>query len=152
MDRSLGDGGMPLLGDLGLRFEHYGEGWVDAVWEPTPTACNPAGAVHGGVFAVIHDAAMNFAANSAMESGDRAVTLSVGYSVLRAAAAGDRLTVRGEAVRLTHRVGFVEVAITDAAGAAVSTASGTLALRRRDGGGGPPDRGPGRTTTAGDEG
>jgi hypothetical protein len=26
MDRSLGDGGMPLLGQLGVEFERYGEG------------------------------------------------------------------------------------------------------------------------------
>ena len=34
MDRSLGDGGMALLGQLGVSFERYGEGWVEATWVP----------------------------------------------------------------------------------------------------------------------
>ncbi len=80
MDRSLGDGGMPLLGGLGLSFERYGDGWVEATWVPTALACNPAGAVHGGVYGVVHDAAMNFAANSALAPGDRTATLTITYS------------------------------------------------------------------------
>lgn len=132
MDRSLGDGGMPLLGLLGLSFERYGEGWVEATWVPTDLACNPAGTVHGGVYGVVHDAAMNFAANSAMESGDRAATLTVSYSTLRPAAAGDRLSVRGEVVRLTRRVAFLEVTVGNGDGEPISRATGTFALRRRE--------------------
>ena len=78
MDRSLGDGGMPLLAQLGLRFDAYGDGWSAAAWAPTELACNPAGVVQGGVYGVIHDAAMNFAVNSALERGDRASTLEIG--------------------------------------------------------------------------
>lgn len=132
MDRSLGDGGMPLLGLLGLGFERYGEGWVEATWVPTDLACNPAGTVHGGVYGVVHDAAMNFAANSAMESGDRAATLTVSYSTLRPAAAGDRLAVRGEVVRLARRVAFLEVTVGNGDGEPISKATGTFALRRRE--------------------
>ncbi len=66
MDKSLGDGGMPLLEQLGLSFERYGEGWAEATWTPTDLACNPLGPVHGGVYGVVHDAAMNFATNSAL--------------------------------------------------------------------------------------
>lgn len=132
MDRSLGDGGMPLLGLLGLSFERYGEGWVEATWVPTDLACNPAGTVHGGVYGVVHDAAMNFAANSAMESGDRAATLTVSYSTLRPAAAGDRLAVRSEVVRLARRVAFLEVTVGNGDGEPISKATGTFALRRRE--------------------
>ena len=39
MDRSLGDGGMPLLAQLGVDFQRYGEGWVEAAWTPTESAC-----------------------------------------------------------------------------------------------------------------
>ena len=35
MDKALGDGGMPLLGQLGVDFRRYGEGWVEAAWTPT---------------------------------------------------------------------------------------------------------------------
>lgn len=131
MDKSLGDGGMPLLGHLGLAFETYGEGWVDGTWTPTELACNPLGGVHGGVYGVIHDAAMNFATNSALESGDRAVTLDVAYQTMRPGAAGDALAVRGEVVRLAKQVAYVESAVRDRDGELVSRATATFLVRRR---------------------
>jgi uncharacterized protein (TIGR00369 family) len=133
MQRSLGDGGMPLLADLGLRFDSYGEGWVEAAWTPTQLACNPLGGVHGGVFGVVHDAAMNFAVNSALESGDRAATLDVAYQTIRPAAAGDALVVRGEVVRVAKQVAYATAAVRNADGAEVSRATATFLLRRRDG-------------------
>jgi uncharacterized protein (TIGR00369 family) len=133
LDRSLGDGGMPLLAELGLSFERYGEGWAEATWTPTPVACNPLGPVHGGVYAVAHDAAMNFATNSALESGDRAATLDIAYQTRRAAAAGDTLQVRGEVVQLTGSVAYVESVISNPeSGEVVSRAMATFALRRAD--------------------
>ena len=132
MDRSLGDGGMALLGQLGIAFDSYGEGWATATWTPTALACNPAGTVHGGVYGVVHDAAMNFATNAALESGDRAATLELKYSTMRAAKAGDVLTVRGEVVRLARQVAYLETAIRDAAGESISTGTGTFFVRRKE--------------------
>ena len=132
MDKALGDGGMPLLGQLGVEFLRYGEGWVEASWTPTAAACNPAGGVHGGVYAVVHDAAMNFATNSALERGERGATISITYSTMRSAKAGDRLSVRGDVVRLARQIAYLETAITNADGEIVSTASGTFILRRKD--------------------
>jgi uncharacterized protein (TIGR00369 family) len=133
LDKSLGDGGMPLLGQLGLSFEQYGEGWVEGVWAPTELACNPLGPVHGGVYAVVHDAAMNFASNSALESGDRVATLDVSYQTRRGAAAGDRLRVRGEVAQLARTVAYVESTIsTEADGTVVSRAIATFAVRRAE--------------------
>ena len=132
MDRSLGDGGMALLGQLGVSFDGYGDGWATATWTPTDLACNPAGAVHGGVYGVVHDAAMNFATNAALESGDRAATLELKYSTMRAARAGDALTVRGDVVRLARQVAYLETAIRDADGQLVSTGTGTFFVRRKE--------------------
>jgi len=132
MDRSLGDGGMALLGQLGVNFERYGEGWVEATWVPTESACNPLGPVHGGVYGVVHDAAMNFATNSALEKGDRCATISITYSTMRAANGGDELAVRGEVVRLARQVAYLETKVTNDAGELVSTATGTFILRRKD--------------------
>ena len=130
MDRSLGDGGMALLGSLGVAFERYGAGWGEATWTPTALACNPAGIVQGGVYAVVHDAAMNFAANSALESGDRVTTLDLQYQMLAGAAAGDALAVRGEVVRLSRTVAFTESTIRAADGTPVSRATATFLVRR----------------------
>lgn len=132
MDKALGDGGMPLLGQLGVDFQQYGEGWVEASWIPTESACNPVGGVHGGVYAVIHDAAMNFATNSALERGESGATISITYSTMRGAKAGDQLAVRGEVVRLARQIAYLQTTVVDADGDLVSSASGTFILRRRD--------------------
>jgi uncharacterized protein (TIGR00369 family) len=132
MDNALGDGGMPLLGQLGVSFDGYGEGWATASWTPTELASNPLGAVHGGVYGVIHDAAMNFATNSALESGDRAATLDIKYETMRAAEVGNALTVRGEVVRLARQVAYVESWVRDAQGELVSRGTGTFFLRRKE--------------------
>lgn len=123
---------MPLLGQLGLSFESYGEGWAQATWTPTEVACNPRGTVHGGVYGVVHDAAMNFATNSALDSGDRAATLEITYATMRSASAGDTLSVRGDVVRITRQVAFVESTVRDAAGELVTRATATFMVRRKE--------------------
>jgi len=133
LDRSLGDGGMPLLAELGLSFDGYGEGWSSAAWLPTDLACNPAGIVQGGVYGAVHDAAMNFAVNSALERGDRAATLDVQYQTRRAAKAGDRLRVLGEVTQLTRQIAYVESVVRGDDDRVVSQASATFLLRRREG-------------------
>lgn len=131
MDKSLGDGGMPLLALLGVSFDGYGDGWVTAAWVPTSLACNPFGGLHGGVFGVIHDAAMNFATNSSLESGDRAVTLDVAYQTIRPATSNDVLTIRGTVVRLAKQVAYATSTVRDGAGDIVSSATATFLLRRK---------------------
>jgi uncharacterized protein (TIGR00369 family) len=131
MAKALGDGGMPLLAQLGLSFDDYGEGWAAASWTPTELACNPLGQVHGGVYGVIHDAAMNFATNSALESGDRSSTLDISYQTIRAAEAEQALTVRGEVVRLARQIAYVESTVRDDADELVSRATATFFVRRK---------------------
>jgi uncharacterized protein (TIGR00369 family) len=123
---------MPLLAQLGINFDDYGEGWATAAWTPTELACNPLGTVHGGVYGVIHDAAMNFATNSALEKGDRAATLDLTYQTMRAAEAGQALTVRGEVVRVTKQIAYVEASVSDDAGTVISKATATFLVRRRE--------------------
>ena len=132
LDEALGDGGMPLLAQLGLSFRHYGEGWAEASWTPTALACNPLGTVHGGVYGVVHDALMNFAASSALERGDRAATLDLSYQTMRAAEAGAPLAVRGEVVRLSKSVAYLESTVRGADAALVSRGTATFFVRRHD--------------------
>jgi uncharacterized protein (TIGR00369 family) len=131
LDNALGDGGMPLLGQLGIHFERYGEGWAEAAWIPTTLACNPLGTVHGGVYGVAHDAAMNFATSAALESGDRTSTLDIKYETMRAAKAGDELRLRGEVVRLARQVAYVEAWVREADGTLISRATATFFVRRK---------------------
>lgn len=131
MERWLGDGGMPLITRLGAALTAYGEGWVDGTWDPTPDCSNPLGTVQAGVQAVLLDAAMNFALLTALERGDRVATLELKVSNLRAAPAGDPLTVRGEVIRVGRRVGFVQGWLRTADGADVAHATGTWIVTRR---------------------
>ena len=132
MDKSLGHGGMPLLDQLGVSFTGYGEGWAEATWVPTELACNPFGTVHGGVYGVMHDAAMNFAANSALSSGERVATLEIKVSTIRAAQAGDTLATRADVIRLARTIAYLESRVSDAEGEVVSTATGTFFVRRKE--------------------
>ena len=99
MDRWLGDGGMPLLGDVGASLDRYGVdgedlGWVTGAFAPTELACNPHGTVQAGVHAVVLDAAMNFAINAALAGRDRTRgTLELKCETMRAAR--PRLGLRG---------------------------------------------------------
>lgn len=133
MEKWLGDGGMPIIADLGGNFARYGEGWAEATWEPTALCCNPAGTVQAGIQAVLLDAAMNFALLTALERGDRLATLEMKASNLRAARAGQALTVRGEVVRLGRRIGFAQAWLRDGGdGTDVAHATGTFTVARRE--------------------
>ena len=142
MDRWLGDGGMAVLGALACAFRSYGptdEGaYAEATWEPTPLACNPHGIVQAGVHAVVHDAAMNFAINAALDGRDRTrATLEMKTETMRVARAGELLAVRGQVTRLARQVAYAEAAVRDADGKLVSRSTGTFLLHREEPASGP---------------
>jgi acyl-coenzyme A thioesterase PaaI-like protein len=136
MDRWLGDGGMPLLGDVGASLDRYGVdgedlGWVTGAFAPTELACNPHGTVQAGVHAVVLDAAMNFAINAALAGRDRTRgTLELKCETMRAAALGSDYAVRGDVTRMARQVAFAEATLRDGAGSLVSRATGTFLLSR----------------------
>ncbi len=136
MDRWLGDGGMPLLGALGISIDTYGVdgedlGWVEGAFTPPPLSCNPHGAVQAGVHSVVFDAAMNFAVNAALPSGDRTrATLELKTETMRPAVSGERYALRGEVTRLARQVAFAEAILRDGEGRVVSRATGTFLLDR----------------------
>ena len=134
MDRWLGDGGMPIITQLGGSFDGYGadgDGWVSGAWTPSDLACNPHGIVQAGVHGVLLDAAMNFAINAGLAGRDRTrATLEMKTEIVRVANAGDRLQLRGEVVRQAKQVAYAEATIRDGEGALVSRSTGTFLLHR----------------------
>src|SRR5437899_2671938 len=136
MDRWLGDGGMRVIDAVGGSFDAYGcgedgRGWVTAAWTPTAIACNPHGIVQAGVYAVLLDAAMNFAINAELDGRDRTrATLELKTETMRPAPAGDALRVEGHVARAARQVAWAEAAVRDAAGDLVSRATGTFLLYR----------------------
>jgi uncharacterized protein (TIGR00369 family) len=139
MSRWLGDGGMPILGAIGVSFDDYGvedvehAGWATAVWEPSAIACNPHGTVQAGVHGVVLDAAMNFAVNAGLSRRDRTkATIELKTETMRPASVGDKLAVRGAVVREARQIAFAEARIENAEGLLVSRATGTFLLHRAD--------------------
>ncbi len=130
MTKFLGDGGMPLLGRLGMQFTSFTEGTVEASWVPTALACNPNGPVQGGVYGVVLDGAMNFATLSRLERGERCTTLEMKMSFLRSAKVNDQLTVKSNIVKIGGKIAFLRAVITNAEGKSVVEASGTQMLLR----------------------
>ena len=138
MDRWLGNGGMVLLDELGAALDAYGVdgedlGWVSGTFTPRALACNPHGSVQAGVHAVLLDAAMNFAINSALTGRDRTRgTVEIATELLRPALLGQRYDLRGEVVRLTRQVAYGEATVCADGGELVSRASGTFLVHREE--------------------
>ena len=127
---------MALLREIGFSLDAYGVdgedlGWAEGDLEPTALALNPAGGVQAGVHTTVLDAAMNFAINAALASGERAdATLEISTELVRGARGGVRYRVRGEVVRLSRRVAFAEGVVRDERGEVFSRATATFRLRR----------------------
>ncbi len=138
MDRWLGDGGMALLGLVGVSLGDYGVdgedlGWVTGSWTPTKLACNPHGTAQAGVHALVLDACMNFAINAALAGRDRTRgTLEMKTETMRPASSGQPYSLRGEVVRMARQVAYAEAASRDDEGRIVSRATGTFMLHRQE--------------------
>jgi uncharacterized protein (TIGR00369 family) len=136
MDRWLGDGGMPLIAQVGGTLDGYGVdgedlGWVQGSFDPDTLACNPHGVVQAGVHCLLLDACMNFAINAALEGRDRTqATLELKTETMRPARAGERYQLRGEVVRMARQVAYAEGTVRDGAGELVSRATATFLLYR----------------------
>jgi len=138
MDRWLGNGGMELIGTVGGSLDDYGVdgedlGWVSGTFAPTTAACNPHGIVQAGVHALLLDAAMNFAINSALPGKSRTRgTLEMKIETMRPALDGGSYKLRGDVVRMARQVAYAEASVTDADGQLVSRSTGTFLLHRPD--------------------
>lgn len=138
MDRWLGNGGMEIIELIGANFQLYGveeddAGWVEGTWNPAPIACNPHGTVQAGVHSVLLDAAMNFAANAALEGHDRTkATLEMKTELLRPATSGKIYHFRGDVIRMAKQVAFTQAVVVDDSERPVSRSTGTFLLHRDD--------------------
>lgn len=136
MDRWLGDGGMPIIAQVGAAFTDYGVdgedlGWATGTWSPTALACNPHGTAQAGIHALVLDAAMNFAINAALAGRDRTRgTLEMKTETMRPAVLDGRYRLRGEVVRMARQVAYAEATVRDEDDRIISRATGTFMLHR----------------------
>lgn len=131
LDRFLGDGGMPLLAELGVSFTGYAPNESTATWTVRATCLNPAGIVQAGVHAVVLDAAMYFALVASLESGEYGSTLEMSTQTLEPARGEDQLTVQGQVTRVARTVAFCWAEVRRGE-QRISTAHATFAVRRRE--------------------
>jgi len=140
MDRWLGDGGMPILTEVGASLESYGVdgedlGWVEGSFRPTSLALNTGGIVQAGVHSLLLDACMNFSINAALPRGDRArATLELKTETMRPVSPGPTYRLRGEVVRMARQVAYAEATVRSAEGELFTRATGTFLLQRAEGG------------------
>src|SRR3984885_10015325 len=136
MDRWLGDGGMPIIGEVGGSLESYGVdgedlGWVEGSFDPTPRACNLNGGVQAGVHSLLLDACINFAINAGLPRGDRSrATLELKTETMRPVTQGAVYRLRGQVVRMARQVAYGEATVRGADGELFTRATGTFLLHR----------------------
>lgn len=98
--------------DGGMRIEELGDGWARGALQLAPRHANPMGIVHGGVYFTMMD---QVAGTAACTGGGLCRTVNCEVRFL-AAAQGDRLTSRAEAVRMGHSIAVIRAWVEDAAG------------------------------------
>jgi acyl-CoA thioesterase len=107
---------------MGLKVDEVGEGYCRLHYTVKEEMLNGFGIVHGGAVFSAADSAFAFACNS---HGQLTVALDVSITFLRAAKAGDILTVEAKELHCGNKTGLYEVRTTNAEGELVALFKGT---------------------------
>ena len=132
MTPHLGDGGMVLIGQLGVNFTAAGLGRSAGTWHPTDLACNSRGGVQGGIFSVVLDATMSLALHSLLPPGEAAVSIDLRASQPLPAGPDAELRLSGEVIRLGGTVIFASASVTRLDGETVAFGTGTFIRRPKN--------------------
>lgn len=114
----------PFYKLIGVYVVEAAEGASLVRLDATPETANIRGEVHGGALATMLDAALVNAARSVLAEGVGAATVNLSINYL--APGRGALTARGRVVRAGRSLVSAEASITDADGAVVAQAIGTL--------------------------
>jgi uncharacterized protein (TIGR00369 family) len=114
----------PFYKLIGLFVMEAADGASLVRLDPTEDTANSRGEVHGGALATMLDAAVVNAARSVLPEGSGAATVNLSVNYL--APGLGTLTARGRVVRAGRSLVSAEATITDASGAVVAQAIGTL--------------------------
>ena len=118
----------PMAALIGAELVSVGEG--EAVFRCTPdeSTYNPLGIVHGGLLCTLLDTAAGSAVHSLLPTGTGFSTIEIKVSFLTPLQVGDRIEVRGSALRIGGRVAFAEAHARDQRSQLVGHATTTLAI------------------------
>lgn len=112
--------------DGGMRIEELGDGWARGALQLAPRHANPMGIVHGGVYFTMMD---QVAGTAACTGGGLCRTVNCEVRFL-AAAQGDRLTSRAEAVRMGRSIAVIRAWVEDAAGTVCADGMYTFRMKQ----------------------
>jgi uncharacterized protein (TIGR00369 family) len=103
-------------------------GTIEVAFTATEQFLNLAGAIQGGILAVMLDATLSPALIATLDPGQRAPTTDLQLQFVRPARPG-RLTGRGRVVRRGKDIGFMAGELLDDSGQIVATATATALIR-----------------------
>jgi len=128
--RALRDGRLPpppIASLLRMSVQAIEEGMVEFGCAVDESVYNPIGVVHGGLVCTLLDTVVGCAVHTTLPQGVGYTSIELKVNYLRAVrATSGPLRAVGRVVKPGSRVAFAEGEVTDAAGRAVATASGSL--------------------------
>lgn len=98
----------PFYKLLGLKLQKLGPGIAELSATATMEHTNPLGAIHGGLYMSLVDAAMG---NAIRSLGIKSVTVDCSTGFIAAAAIGEELTASGEVLRAGQSLIFARAEI-----------------------------------------
>ncbi len=107
---------------MGIEVDEFREGYCKLHYTITEDMLNGFGIVHGGIIFSGSDSAFAFACNS---HGILSVALDVHITFIRAAKAGDLMTVTAKEIHTGNKTSFYDVTTTNDKGEIVSVFNGT---------------------------
>lgn len=117
--------GAPIASLMDFTLTEVSEGRTRFEGTPDESACNPMGAVHGGLMCTLLDSAVGCAVQTTLPAGVGYTSVEIKVNYLRPVFAGTPLAAKGWVIKPGRRVAFAEGEIRDASGKVVATASST---------------------------
>jgi uncharacterized protein (TIGR00369 family) len=121
----------PFHSWAGVEVAEAQPGSVTVVMTVTEQHVNLQGLVHGGMLAILADAACGLSIRSAMEPGRLHITSDLDIHFLSPARLG-RLYGRGRAIKVGRSLAFAEASIEDPEGKLLARAQSRFSVRGRE--------------------
>ena len=123
-------GRSPVHEVFGLSLRVLGAGVVAVDYGGDPAAGNIHGTVSGGAIAQLVDSGVVQACRTLLAADDRAVTVALAVSFVRAARVGTPLSAVGRVVDVGGTLGTARVEVASGSGEVVAIGQGTVRIRR----------------------
>lgn len=117
----------PFHASMGFEVVQAEHGSVLLSFRALPEHLNLQGVIHGGVLATLADTAMGLAVRTAVEPGQRHVTIQLGVQYLHSASPG-AIRARGHVLRAGSQIAHADAELVDDGERVLARAQGTYAV------------------------